>query len=121
MPTEPGHCIKNEEVFVAGGTINVVSDFTILLLPIVEVWRLHMSTHRKIGVSAVFATGLLYVCCVSERERLRVDLHQRLHLKHHAPRYKRCQRQNSRQDLLSVSRRIVDVSLKNPHSLHLVN
>ncbi|CAD6591223.1 MAG: hypothetical protein ASARMPREDX12_005038 [Alectoria sarmentosa] len=57
-PTEPGHCIKNEEVFVAGGTINVVSDFTILLLPIVEVWRLHMSTQRKIGVSAVFATGL---------------------------------------------------------------
>lgn len=57
-PTEPGHCIKNEEVFVAGGTINVVSDFTILLLPIVEVWRLHMSKERKIGVSAVFATGL---------------------------------------------------------------
>lgn len=60
-PTEPGHCINNEEVFVAGGTINVISDFTILLLPIVEVWRLHMSTQRKIGVSAVFATGLLYV------------------------------------------------------------
>ena len=61
MPTEPGHCINNEEVFVAGGTINVVSDFTILLLPIVEVWRLQMATQRKIGVSAVFATGLLYV------------------------------------------------------------
>ena len=60
-PTEPGHCINNEEVFVAGGTINVVSDFTILLLPIVEVWRLQMSTQRKLGVSAVFATGLLYV------------------------------------------------------------
>lgn len=57
-PTEPGHCINNEEVFVAGGTINVVSDFTILLLPIVEVWRLQMATQRKIGVSAVFATGL---------------------------------------------------------------
>lgn len=68
MPTEPGHCINNEEVFVAGGTINIVSDFTILLLPIVEVWRLHMSTQRKIGVSAVFATGLLYVCCANEIE-----------------------------------------------------
>lgn len=44
----------------------MVSDFTILLLPIVEVWRLHMSTQRKIGVSAVFATGLLYVCYVCE-------------------------------------------------------
>ena len=47
----------------------MVSDFTILLLPIVEVWRLQMSKHRKIGVSAVFATGLLYVCCVREREK----------------------------------------------------
>ena len=68
-PTEPGHCIKNEEVFVAGGTINVVSDFMILLLPIVEVWRLHMSKERKIGVSAVFATGLLYVCCICYERR----------------------------------------------------
>ena len=71
-PTEPGHCIKNEEVFVAGGTINVVSDFTILLLPIVEVWRLHMSTQRKIGVSAVFATGLLYVCYLCKREKAKI-------------------------------------------------
>ena len=47
----------------------MVSDFTILLLPIVEVWRLHMSTQRKIGVSAVFATGLLYVCCVFESKK----------------------------------------------------
>lgn len=47
----------------------MVSDFTILLLPIVEVWRLQMSRQRKIGVSAVFATGLLYVCCVYGREK----------------------------------------------------
>ena len=118
MPTEPGHCINNEEVFVAGGTINVVSDFTILLLPIVEVWRLQMSIQRKIGVSAVFATGLLYVRCVCERERLKADFPQRLHLKHHAPCHKRCQRPKPRQDLLSIPRRIMDVSLTSLRLLH---
>ena len=112
MPTEPGHCINNEEVFVAGGTINVVSDFTILLLPIVEVWRLHMSTRRKIGVSAVFATGLLYVYLPPLYENKGSELtivHQRLHFKHHAPRHERRQRQKPRQNLLPIPRRHVDV------------
>lgn len=58
-PLLPGHCINNELVFVAGGIINVISDFTILALPIFSIWHLQMPTQRKVGVSAVFATGLL--------------------------------------------------------------
>ncbi len=60
-PSLPGHCINDDLVFVSGGIINVVSDFAILLLPIMSIWRLQMPTRRKVGVSAVFATGLLYV------------------------------------------------------------
>ena len=121
-PTEPGHCINNEEVFVAGGTINVVSDFTILLLPIVEVWRLQMSTRRKIGVSAVFATGLLYVYLPRLFETKGPGLtiiHKWLHLKHHAPRHERRQRQKPRQNLLPIPRRHVDVrEPENPFPQH---
>ena len=61
MPTKPGHCINNEAVFVAGGSINMVSDFAILAIPIVTVWRLQMSQRKRIGVCAIFACGILYV------------------------------------------------------------
>lgn len=60
-PSLPGHCLNNERVFVAGGAINVVSDFAILLLPVVLISRLQMPLKKKIGVSAIFATGFLYV------------------------------------------------------------
>lgn len=60
-PSLPGHCLNNERVFVAGGAINVVSDFAILLLPVVLISRLQMPMKKKIGVSAIFATGFLQV------------------------------------------------------------
>ena len=39
-------------------TINIISDFYILILPLVVISRLQMPLNRKLGVSAVFATGL---------------------------------------------------------------
>ena len=60
-PQTPGHCLDNEQVFVAGGSVNMVSDFAILILPIVSVSRLQMSWRKKVGVSAIFAAGFLYV------------------------------------------------------------
>ncbi len=38
---------------------NVVSDFYLLLLPIPVVWKLPLSTKKKIGVCGIFATGFL--------------------------------------------------------------
>lgn len=58
-PQIPGTCLNNERVFIAGGTINVVSDFAILLLPLVSIAKLQMPMRRKIGVSTIFATGFL--------------------------------------------------------------
>ena len=40
---------------------NVISDFYILIIPIPVVWSLQMPTAKKIGVSLIFMTGLLYV------------------------------------------------------------
>ena len=42
-------------------TANIVGDFYILLLPLIEVSRLQMKISRKLGVSAIFATGFLWV------------------------------------------------------------
>lgn len=63
-----GKCLNNDAILVSGGVINVVSDFGILLTPLVLISRLQMPRAKKIGVSAVFTTGFLHV---SDSFRLR--------------------------------------------------
>lgn len=58
-PTTRGHCLNSVNWFVASGLINVVSDFAILMIPIFCISVLHMPLKRKIGISVVFAIGLL--------------------------------------------------------------
>ena len=58
-PTLPGRCVNVDIAFTTTAVVNVISDFSILLLPLGRVWQLQMSTRRKLIVSAVFATGLL--------------------------------------------------------------
>ena len=41
------------------GIFNVVSNFYILILPIPVIWQLQMPTRKKIGVCAIFMTGIL--------------------------------------------------------------
>ncbi|KAL9608797.1 MAG: hypothetical protein Q9167_006384 [Letrouitia subvulpina] len=67
-PLVSGHCVNHHAILIAGGVINVISDFCILFIPIRQVWQLQMSQKRKIGVSAIFAIGLL--ACVSSILRL---------------------------------------------------
>ncbi len=54
-----GRCFDRRGAFKSNAIFNVISDFTILLLPMRSVWKLHMPLRKKIGVSAVFSTGLL--------------------------------------------------------------
>ncbi|KUJ17081.1 uncharacterized protein LY89DRAFT_748303 [Mollisia scopiformis] len=58
-----GHCIKTGSLLIAMGVINVVSDLMILILPIWAIFHLHMSMKLKLGISAIFATGLLAFAC----------------------------------------------------------
>lgn len=58
-PSLSGHCININVVFISTAAINVVSDFTMLFLPLNAIWHLQMPTSRKLGVSAVFAVGIL--------------------------------------------------------------
>lgn len=60
-PLMPGHCFSYIANYQATGIINVISDFTILILPVPGLWKLHLPLKRKLGLIAVFATGFLYV------------------------------------------------------------
>lgn len=60
-PTVDGKCLDNDAILVCGGIVNVVTDFVILLIPLVLIGRLQMPRAKKIGISAVFATGFLHV------------------------------------------------------------
>ena len=45
-------------VAIAQGIFNVLGDIYLIVLPIPAVWGLQLSLRKKIGVSAMFATGL---------------------------------------------------------------
>ena len=59
--TQNPRFIKNVELGVVQSTVNVVSDFYILCLPIQGIWKLQLPIEKKIGVSAIFLTGFLYI------------------------------------------------------------
>ena len=58
-PKVPGRCINIPHLLVTVAAVNIVSDVSILVLPLGKVWQLRISARRKIGVSAVFAAGVL--------------------------------------------------------------
>lgn len=58
-PSTPGRCVNTGFLVITTGAINVISDFSILMLPLSSIWGLQMPKKRKIALSAVFATGLL--------------------------------------------------------------
>ena len=55
-----GGCINLQAAFIAASVINVVSDFSILLLPTYRIYKLRIARKKKIGIMAIFAVGLLY-------------------------------------------------------------
>ncbi|KAH3207645.1 hypothetical protein KXW62_006364 [Aspergillus fumigatus] len=56
--TLKGHCININIPIIVTSSINVASDFLILVLPIVSVWRLQMRDSKKLGTSMIFAAGI---------------------------------------------------------------
>ena len=58
-PATPGRCVNISILVITTGAINVISDFSILVLPLSSIWGLQMPRKRKIALSAVFGTGLL--------------------------------------------------------------
>lgn len=60
-PTVQGRCINTSIAVAACAALNLISDLAILVTPIIVVWRLQIPVTKKVGASAVFAVGVLYV------------------------------------------------------------
>ena len=59
---EGGSCPINMRAYVlASGIINLISDITLFVLPQKIIWTLHISKHNKVGISLLFAVGILLV------------------------------------------------------------
>ncbi len=57
--TIPAKCLDQKIVYLAAAVISVVSHAFILALPQTIIWKLKMDNKKKIGVSFIFATGVL--------------------------------------------------------------
>jgi len=63
----------------------MLSDIAMLSVPIYLIWRLQISRRRKIGISAIFLTGGLYVARFPTAPfHTHLQISQRMHLQHPA-------------------------------------
>ncbi|KAI1173521.1 hypothetical protein F4777DRAFT_580869 [Nemania sp. FL0916] len=60
-PLIEGHCSHGRAADVASAAFNTVVDIVILVLPQTIIWKLHMGLERRIGISIIFAIGLVAV------------------------------------------------------------
>lgn len=67
-PSMPGHCTSRHTLGIASAVMAVISDFTILLLPFPQLWRLQMPWKRKSRIISVFGVGSL--ACIASVLRL---------------------------------------------------
>lgn len=58
-PLLKGTCISTNASILATSIINIVSDVTILFLPVFAVWKLKLPIKRKLIISAIFGSGIL--------------------------------------------------------------
>jgi hypothetical protein len=54
-----GSCEGENTAYLVSGITNLVIDIFIVALPMPQVFRLHMSFSRRIGVAAMFSLGIL--------------------------------------------------------------
>jgi hypothetical protein len=58
-PLLPGTCVNNNVVVIVAGAYNFVLDICVFALPLYAIFRLKIGVNRKLGICAIFATGLL--------------------------------------------------------------
>ncbi|KAL8669400.1 MAG: hypothetical protein Q9168_006012 [Polycauliona sp. 1 TL-2023] len=58
-PDTLGHCINYTRAGLAYGSMNIISDLLIFILPIPLVWKLKLSRRGKVGVSIIFMSGAI--------------------------------------------------------------
>jgi hypothetical protein len=58
-PDLPGHCIDQVGTWIANAACTILSDIAILILPIPQVWKLHLKRSEKVGAMFAFCLGFL--------------------------------------------------------------
>lgn len=66
-PWVKGTCIDRNALAIVGSAFNIVIDLIILVLPQPIIWKLQMTTQRRLGVSLVFSVGVLVAVCAAGR------------------------------------------------------
>ncbi|GAD97239.1 hypothetical protein AOR_1_1448144 [Paecilomyces variotii No. 5] len=60
-PSVPGHCVSLPASLIATSVLNLISDITVLLLPICVIVQLQLPTRSKLILNAIFGTGILSI------------------------------------------------------------
>ncbi|KAI0595989.1 hypothetical protein F4775DRAFT_594784 [Biscogniauxia sp. FL1348] len=63
-----GSCIDQKLLYIPAAVVNLITNFVVLLLPQKVIWDLQLSPRNKLGVSVVFAVGIL--ACIGASFRL---------------------------------------------------
>ena len=58
-PPIKGSCLDLHAAYIAGAVINTVSDLSIVILPQPVIWRLQLSSKKKLGLCLIFLIGLM--------------------------------------------------------------
>ncbi len=56
---QPGHCINLVKADHAYGSMNVVSDVLLFLLPLPMIWQLRLTLREKLGLVLIFMSGIM--------------------------------------------------------------
>ena len=83
-PSIAGHCISRHQLGVASGGLNILSDFSMFILPLPMIERLQMSSEKKFKVYGCFSMGL--VACLASVARLVYSI-KLLHIPNRSPEY----------------------------------
>jgi hypothetical protein len=60
-PDLPGKCIDQVATWIANAASTIFTDLIILIMPLPPVWNLKLAKREKIGLTAAFGLGSLYV------------------------------------------------------------
>jgi hypothetical protein len=72
----PGHCVNANVFYIStNGVPNIVTDVLILLLPMYELYKLHVSRAQKIAIAASFLAGWIVVISSIVKLKVMVDLY----------------------------------------------
>jgi hypothetical protein len=70
-PQLPGKCINQVATWIANAASTILTDLIILLMPLPPLWSLHLAKREKIGLTAAFGLGSLYV--LADHPNLLID------------------------------------------------